>query len=196
MIYALVDQDTLLKQKISLQEFLLFINQLQIPILQYRDKQGSLAQIESQLKIIRKLYTGTIIVNDAVELVGLADGVHLGQEDLLRFASVKRDAVRNIRQAIGNKIFGLSTHSKEEILEANELEIDYIGLGAYRPTGTKSDAQVGGEALLEIAKLSKHPVALIGGVRLDDVFGEFIEYNVVGSDLCSAFHKRKEYDVG
>lgn len=193
MNYALVDQDTLLKQKISLQELLLFINQLQIPILQYRDKQGSLAHIESQLRMIRKLYTGTIIVNDAVELVGLADGVHLGQEDLRRFASTKYDAARTVRQIIGNKIFGLSTHNKEEILEANEFEIDYIGLGAYRPTGTKQDAQVGGEALLNIAKLSNHPVAIIGGVRLNDVFEEFIDYNVVGSDLCNAFHKRKEY---
>jgi len=38
--------------------------------------------------------------------------------------------------------------------------------------------------LLELAKASKHPVALIGGIRMDDKFDEkIIAYQVVGSDL-------------
>ena len=71
----------------------------------------------------------------------------------------------------------------DEILAANELDVDYIGLGAYRVTGTKAEAQVYGDTLLHIAKYSKHPVALIGGVRMDDVFDESITYKVIGSGL-------------
>jgi len=67
--------------------------------------------------------------------------------------------------------------------EANFLNINYIGLGAYRKTDTKSEAKVLGEELLEIAKLSKHKVAIIGGVKLDDKFGDEISYIVVGSGL-------------
>ena len=88
-----------------------------------------------------------------------------------------------IRQEIGDKIFGLSTHNRAEIEEANKLDIDYIGLGAYRSTGTKKDAKVVGAPLLEIAKISKHPVAIIGGVRLEDEFEAPIEYKVIGSGL-------------
>ena len=63
------------------------------------------------------------------------------------------------------------------------MNIDYIGLGAYRSTSTKENVSVGGEALLEIAKLSTHPVGIIGGVRIDDIFGDEISYRVIGSGL-------------
>ncbi len=90
-----------------------------------------------------------------------------------------------VRQKIGTKILGLSTHDKEEILEANTLDLNYIGLGAYRATDTKSEANVGGQALIEAASYSKHPVGMIGGVRMDDVFASPIVYKVIGSGLYS-----------
>jgi len=93
------------------------------------------------------------------------------------------EAVNLIRYKIGKKLLGLSTHNKEEILEANALDLDYIGLGAYRATQTKSEANVGGEALLDAASYSKHPVGMIGGVRVDDVFYNPIVYKVIGSGL-------------
>jgi thiamine-phosphate pyrophosphorylase len=188
MIYALIDQETLRKRDISLRDILLHIQSLSIPILQYRNKYGSMAEIMEALETIRALYGGNLIVNDAVELISYADGVHLGQEDILRYGRNKREAVDMIRQKTGRKTVGLSTHNAAEILEANELDIDYIGLGAYRATGTKKDAEVGGESLLEIARLSRHPVALIGGVRMVDIFDRSITYRVIGSDLYRYFH--------
>jgi len=183
MIYALVDQETLDRRAVSLQDLLDYINSLSISILQYRNKTGSLFEKRSALEIIRKHYSGKVIINDTVALIDEADGLHLGQEDIRQYGEKKRDAVEVIRQRIGRKIFGLSTHNAEEVEEANSLDVDYIGLGAYRSTGTKKDAEVKGAALLEIAKLSSHPVAIIGGVRLDDEFDRSITYQVVGSDL-------------
>jgi thiamine-phosphate pyrophosphorylase len=183
MLYALVDHDTLVKRSVSLPTLLARINELSIPILQYRNKEGTLSQQRDALTTIRRHYDGTVIVNDTIELIDEADGLHLGQEDLQRFAAQKSEAVALVRERIGRKVLGLSTHSLEEIEEANDLDLDYIGLGAYRPTGTKREAKAKGEALLEWAKHSRHPVALIGGVRLDDRFGEEITYQVVGSGL-------------
>jgi len=183
MIYALVDQETLQKRGVSLQDLLLRINRLSAPLLQYRNKVGSLLEKQSALKEIRQYYTGKLIINDTIELIAYADGLHLGQEDILRYSQDKNEAVKMIRQEIGDKIFGLSTHNRAEIEEANQLDIDYIGLGAYRSTGTKRDAKVVGASLLEIAKISKHPVAIIGGVRLEDEFEAPIEYKVIGSGL-------------
>jgi len=187
MLYALLDQETLRDKRISLQDYLRQIHSFSIPMLQYRDKTGSLSEKREALKTIRANYKGKLIINDAIELIAYADGVHLGQEDIEQYDNDKREAVKKIRQLIGRKILGLSTHNAAEIEEANGLDLDYIGLGAYRSTGTKKDARVGGEALLEIARLSRHPVAIIGGVRIDDRFGPSIRYRVVGSDLYRLF---------
>lgn len=154
-----------------------------MPILQYRNKSGSEAEKAADLQTIRKMYHGTLIINDTIELIDYADGLHLGQEDLRKYSPDLEEAVQLVRKKIGTKLLGLSTHNKAEILEANTLDLDYIGLGAYRATETKSEANVGGQALLEAAKHSKHPVGIIGGVRLDDSFEKPILYKVIGSGL-------------
>jgi len=135
---------------------------------------------------IREYYDGTLIVNDAIELIAYADGLHIGQEDIRLYSDNLVVAVAMIRQTIGRKQLGLSTHNKEEILEANSLDLDYIGLGAYRATNTKCEANVGGKALIEAASYSTHLVGLIGGVRVEDEFEEPIHYKVIGSGLYAS----------
>jgi thiamine-phosphate pyrophosphorylase len=78
-------------------------------------------------------------------------------------------------------IVGLSTHNKEEILEANKLPLDYIGLGAYRKTFTKDTNNILGEKIIELIKYSFHPVAVIGGVKIYD---KIPAIKVIGSDIC------------
>ena len=191
MIYALVDQETLQKRGVSLQDLLLRINLFPVPLLQYRNKFGSLLEKQRALEEIRQHYVGKLIINDVIELIEYADGLHLGQEDMLEYSKDKSEAVMMIRQKIGDKVLGLSTHNRAEIEEANQLDIDYIGLGAYRSTGTKRDAKVAGVSLLEIAKLSTHPVAIIGGVRLEDEFDPPIDYKVIGSGLYDAIIQKQ-----
>jgi len=186
MIYALLDKETLLVKDVSLSDFILHLNTIpNIVMLQYRNKNASLEEKKSDLIDIRKIYTGILIINDSIELIDYADGLHIGQEDRRKYSHEPKVAIRLIREKIGSKLLGLSTHNKEEIAEANELDLNYIGLGAYRATSTKSEAHVGGEDLLDIAKSSKHPVAIIGGVRLDDCFEAPIIYKVIGSGLYS-----------
>jgi len=132
---------------------------------------------------IREYYDGKLIINDSIDLITYADGLHVGQEDIRKYSDDLIEAVSMIRQKIGSKLLGLSTHDKDEILEANDLDLDYIGLGAYRATNTKSEAHVGGKALIEAASYSKHPVGIIGGVRMYDEFEEPIIYKVIGSGL-------------
>lgn len=187
MIYALVDKETLLVKNVSLESHLQHLSTFpNIPILQYRNKLGSLEEKKSDLLLIRQNYDGKLIINDVIELIEYADGLHIGQEDIRKYGSDLTDAVKMIRQKIGRKLLGLSTHNKEEILEANELDLDYIGLGAYRATNTKSEANVWGKALIELASYSTHPVGMIGGVRMDDQFDEPIVYKVIGSGLYKA----------
>ncbi len=183
MIYALIDKQSLSDRNIDFPSLLEVINSQDISLLQYRNKNNYSDEIKSDLELIRAEYKGRIIINDHLEFIDLADGLHLGQEDLLTINVDLQKACKEVRNVIGRKIFGLSTHDKNEIEIANTLDVDYIGLGAYRSSGTKSDAKVYGEKLLEISRYSKHPVALIGGVKLSDRFDKRITYRVIGSDL-------------
>jgi hypothetical protein len=80
----------------------------------------------------------------------------------------KEKTIQFIKKTNKNKIVGLSTHNETEILEANGFSLDYIGLGAYRDTSTKDVSNVLGKRCSYLAKISRHPVGLIGGVKLED----------------------------
>lgn len=180
----MVDKETLAKKGVSLLSHLQHLQTFKyIPILQYRNKSGTLEDKKSDLITIREHYNGTLIINDTIDLIDYADGLHIGQEDILKYSDDLSESVKLIRQKIGRKLLGLSTHDKDEIVEANTLDLDYIGLGAYRATHTKSEAHVGGKVLIEAASHAKHPVAMIGGVRIDDIFDEPIVYKVIGTGL-------------
>jgi thiamine-phosphate pyrophosphorylase len=175
-IYALLDYETLVKKEWTIERFISTCRALHVEIIQYRDKKGDKTRKIENLKKIKLLCNITLLVNDDIDLVEFCDGLHMGQEDL------KKTSVEQIREKIGRKILGISTHNKDEILKANNLDIDYIGLGAYRQTNTKSDASVLKESLSKLASLSFKPVGAIGGVRVDDEING-VTYAVVGSDL-------------
>ena len=204
-IYALLDFDTLKKYNISIKDFCKTAKGLKAKILQYRDKNSSLEEKLKRVFEIKKYWKKTLIVNDTLELLPYADGIHIGQEDLQNLCQKYNlsefeiiDALRNGKWKIENKKFkflnsqlltfnpqfivGLSTHNKEEILKANKLPLNYIGLGAYRPTSTKNTSNILGEKIIELIKYSYHPVAVIGGVKIYDKIPS--KFKVVGSDIC------------
>ena len=183
-LYALCDQDLLDKRGLSLEDFISIAKEKNAEIIQYRNKNADITFIKQQLIKIRKMYDGFLIVNDAYELIEFCDGVHVGQEDLRAIDEDIFVAVKIIREVIKkDKILGISTHNEKEILEANKMDLNYIGLGAYRNTDTKSDVTtVLGEKLDSLASQSKHYVAAIGGVRESDIFVH-VTYHVIGSGL-------------
>jgi len=185
-LYALCDQDMLDNKGVSLQEFINTAKQNFAEIIQYRNKNADLAFIKKQLLYIRQNFDGLLIVNDAYELIEFCDGVHVGQEDLKAIDKDVYKAVKILRNIIkDDKILGISTHNEKEVLESNEMDLNYIGLGAFRDTSTKKDiAGVLGSSLDDIASKSKHFVGAIGGVKMDDQFKN-ITYHVIGSGLVS-----------
>ena len=183
-LYALCDQELLDKNELSLEEFVDIAKLHNAQIIQYRNKNADIAYIKQQLIQIRKLYDGFLIVNDAYELIEFCDGVHVGQEDLKTIDVDVFKAVKILRSVIKKeKLLGISTHNEKEVLQANEMDLNYIGLGAYRDTSTKKDINsVLGSDLDSIASKSKHLVAAIGGIKLDDKFDN-VAYHVIGSGL-------------
>ncbi|QSZ41868.1 thiamine phosphate synthase [Sulfurimonas aquatica] len=183
-LYALCDQEMLDSRGLSVEYFVNIAKEHNAEIIQYRNKNADIAYIKQQLINIRKIYDGFLIINDAYELIEFCDGVHVGQEDLLKIDEDIFKAVKILRSVIkSEKILGISTHNKEEVLMANDMDLNYIGLGAYRNTSTKKDISgVLGSDIEKIASFSKHLVGAIGGVNLDDNL-ENITYNVIGSGL-------------
>ena len=118
-----------------------------------------------KLSDLCKLFNALFIVNDdpllAKELS--ADGVHLGQEDLLRFP------LAETRRLLGrDKLIGLSTHSLEQFKKANEQDFDYLAFGPVFPTQTKNYF-IGTKDLREVLKIALKPVVLIGGITHNNV---------------------------
>ncbi|MGB6328351.1 MAG: thiamine phosphate synthase [Halarcobacter sp.] len=182
LLYALCDFQTLIKKEILLDNFIELALKFDAKIIQYRDKvNSSETQIENLVYLKKKLNI-PIIINDKIELINYADGLHLGQEDFFKIHSNKKLATKLIRKKIGNKLLGISTHNEFEILEANELDIDMIGLGAYKNTSTKNVPNLLGERISYLAKISSNPVCAIGGVEINDKIKN-VSFNVVGSGL-------------
>lgn len=194
-IYAICDKNLLKKYSIDLKEYIKIADYFNVERIQYRDKVSSLEEKRDNLLFLKKYWKKPLIVNDFLELVPFADGIHFGQEDIQKITNSfgltnNYETAKEIRKIVGKKIIGLSTHNEKEIREANILDIDYIGLGAYRETKTKDvNSLLNSGDLPKLAKLSKHPIAIIGGVRVYDKID--VDFKAVGSDLIKEWLKVK-----
>lgn len=110
-----------------------------------------------------------LLVNDRVDLVAAigADGAHVGQGDMAAAAA---------RRVLGPDAYlGLSVNTPAELCAAREAqaagaELDYLGLGIYKPTASKLDhAPAGGlDHVAALAAASPWPTCAIGGVKAAD----------------------------
>lgn len=102
-----------------------------------------------------------LIVNDRVDvaLASGADGVHIGQSDM---------PYEMARRMLGpDRIIGLSVENIAQVVEANALDVDYIGISPVLSTPTKKDTAepFGFDGLEKAAALSIHPTVAIGGMN-------------------------------
>ena len=136
-----------------------------IRLVQYRCKTGPDAAVVSEARARANAAGAMLIVNDALELAGRADGVHLGQEDL---ELVDRATLRTV---LRGKILGISCPDVATARAAVELGADYIGVGSVYATGSKSDAgaPIGTAGLRAATDSVSIPVAAIGGITLERI---------------------------
>lgn len=134
-----------------------------LKFVQYREKNLSPSKSYEVAETLRRLTrkAGAIfIVNDDVSLTLAveADGVHLGQEDL---------PIQEARKILGHlKLIGISTHSVQEALAAEQAGADYIGLGPIYSTMTKQTrSSIGCGVIRQVTEKVKIPVFAIGGIN-------------------------------
>ena len=176
---------------LSISEFVK-IAQKQNPVyIQYRDKSNNTDRIIENIKKLKSYTMTKIIINDFFELLPYCDGLHLGQDDIDKLQkklkiSKKQDLFKIIKKLHPDKIFGISTKTEQQILQANRFDIDYIGIGAYRDTTTKQVDSVLGERISYMAKISHHKTCAIGGVKPGDYIAH-IDYLAICSGLLADF---------
>lgn len=138
-----------------------------VTFVQYREKELSgerFLQEALRLQKLCKSYQIPFVINDNVEIAAAidADGVHVGQKDM---------EVGDVRAKLGpDKIIGVSAHTVEEALRAEERGADYLGVGAAFSTGSKADASVlSHDTIRDICSAVKIPVIAIGGIGRNNV---------------------------
>ncbi|WP_246516579.1 thiamine phosphate synthase [Salicibibacter cibarius] len=135
--------------------------------IQLRDKGSDKKGLIEKGRALQQLacrYRVPFIMNDHLDVALAidADGVHVGQGDF---------PLMEARKVLGkDKIIGISTHTKEEAIEAEQQGADYIGVGPVFATSSKDDTEkeIGVGGLKGIIGHVSIPTVAIGGVKLSN----------------------------
>lgn len=155
-----------------------------VTMVQVREKHGDVRAFIERAQAVKDILRGTgvpLIINDRVDvaLAVDADGVHLGQSDMPAVLA---------RQLIGeDKLLGLSIENEQQLIEAESLPLDYLGLSAIFTTPTKTDIKKawGIDGLAMAIAQSSYPIVAIGGINAANLEA-VVETGVDGIALVSA----------
>ena len=143
-------------------------------LVQLRDKHGGTRAMIDEARALRSVLKPAgvpLLINDRVDvaLAAGADGVHVGQDDM---------SAADARRLLGrDAIIGLSLSSLQHAQEAPLELIDYVGIGAVYPTGSKDDASapIGVAGLRDVVRAVRarkpgFPVCAISGINAGNAF--------------------------
>jgi thiamine-phosphate pyrophosphorylase len=124
---------------------------------------GELVAIARQLRELTREAGALFFVNDRADLaaLALADGVHLGQDDL---------PLAEARRLLpAGAWIGASTHDLSQAIAAERAGADYLGFGPLFATETKATGYSarGLERLAAVRAAVRLPIVAIGGIRQD-----------------------------
>ncbi len=141
-----------------------------------------------EIKALCAKYNVPLFINDNVDVAikCKADGIHVGQDDMLAC---------DVRSIIGNGVMiGVSVHTVEEALEAVKNGADCLGVGAMFSTSTKADADVlSMQTLYDICHNVDIPVVAIGGLNKENI-PELKGSGVDGVALVSAIFAAEDIE--
>ncbi|NMB27066.1 MAG: thiamine phosphate synthase [Tissierellia bacterium] len=162
MLLYLVTDRTWLKDK-TLPEVVESVLKNNATFIQLREKNLDYKRFKKlaiEIKKITDKYQVPFVINDNIEIAMEvdADGVHVGQSDLI---------ATKAREILGeDKILGVSVSNVKQAIEAERAGADYLGAGSVFTTTSKLDANnVDMEEIKKITKAVNIPVLGIGGIN-------------------------------
>ncbi|MGZ3579648.1 MAG: thiamine phosphate synthase [Syntrophales bacterium] len=156
--------------------------------IQLREKDVPTRFFVEEARTLKALTAGfrvPLIINDRIDvaLASGADGVHIGQDDM---------PYAEARRLMGPKaIIGLSVETWNEVVEAEAIDVNYLGVSPVFKTPTKSDTKGnwGLEGLARIKAYSRHLLVAIGGLNAsnaEDAVMAGADCIAVVSAICAA----------
>ncbi len=114
-----------------------------------------------KMKALTARFQVPLIINDRIDvaLASEADGVHIGQDDM---------PYAEARKLMGPKaVIGLSVETWDDVVKAETLDVDYLGVSPIFETPTKTDTRGnwGFAGLARIKAYSRHTLVAIGGMN-------------------------------
>jgi len=185
-VYIVTDQASCLHH--SLETVVLEAARAGVCLVQLREKTidtRSFLNKALTMKSILEPFRIPLIINDRVDiaLASGANGVHIGQSDM---------PYKTARRLMGpDSIIGLSVETWEDVITAQDLSVDYIGVSPVFSTPTKTDTKEpwGIAGLERIKAYSRHPLVAIGGINLSNtarIIRAGADSIAVVSAICSA----------
>lgn len=136
-----------------------------VDFIQIREKDLSARELLSLARSAREMKRGhetKILVNDLLDVALAADldGIHLGQ------SSVPAQQIRD-KLSKPDFLFGVSTHSSEEVEAARKDGANFITFGPvfFTPSKASYGDPVGLESLKKVCQFARIPVFALGGVN-------------------------------
>ncbi len=138
-----------------------------------------------KMKNLTARFRVPLIINDRIDvaLASEADGVHIGQDDM---------PYAEARKLMGPEaIIGLSVETWDDVVAAEALDVNYLGVSPIFETPTKTDTKGnwGLEGLARIKAYSRHPLVAIGGLNASNAKGAVMagaDCIAVVSAICAA----------
>ena len=164
-----------------------------VTIVQLREKESLTREFidrAHEIQTVLKKHNIPLIINDRIDVAMAvqADGVHLGQDDM---------PVELARNILGQDfLIGLSVENMEDIREAENMDVDYLGLSPLFTTATKPELknEWGLEGLQKARKSSSHKIVAIGNIdsgNAADVIRSGADGIAVVSAICASENPKK-----
>jgi thiamine-phosphate pyrophosphorylase len=187
-LYLVLETDLL---NLSLERFIKDVIDGGVTAIQLRDKSKSINERYETGRIVHNILKNEdilFIVNDRIDLALCVNacGTHLGENDLPIEAAKKHFQL----------IYGYSCNNEKDILLANKVSADYIGIGPAFHTKTKRDLRkvIGVDGISELLKKTNIPAVAIGGITLDNVYlfkNTGLSGVAVSSAICSSVNPKE-----
>ncbi len=136
-----------------------------VRMVQLREKDlpaQQLYEMAQRLRVITKHHNCLLLINDRIDIAMAvnADGVHLRGDSLT--PAVARDLLGS------DKLIGVSTHSKEEVVTAVQQQADFVTFGPvfYTPSKAGYGSPKGLTELLDTCRSAPLPVYALGGITV------------------------------
>lgn len=135
--------------------------------IQLREKDMRLDDLLYLAIVLRQMterFGARLYINDRLDiaLMANADGVHLPENGL---------PPNEVKARYPRLLVGVSTHSKDRALQAQEDGADYISFGPVfdTPSKRKYGPPQGLGPLAEVVSMARIPVLALGGIKLDNI---------------------------